>query len=633
MTKNEFYPLLKKIKSPKDLKKLTKKELVPLCQEIREKIISVMSRNGGHLASNLGAVELSTAMHYVFDSPKDKIIFDVGHQSYTHKILTGRYNEFDTIRMKDGLSGFPRRKESIYDPVDTGHSSTSISSAVGFAAANKIKKTDDHIIVVIGDGALTGGESYEGMNFTGHLELPLIVILNDNDMSIGKNVGAVSNFLNKIAVSNMYQRITGFIDKRLKKASGLLRALLRFIVKLKRGFKILVEYENLFTSLGFEYIGPINGHDINELIYIFDHVKKNIKHPVLLHLKTIKGKGFPMAEGNPSAFHGVTPYLMVSGKIELKSEKTFTEIFAEKIVEMGKKYKDIVAITAAMESGTGLNLFKMEFPERFFDVGIAEQHAVSFASTLAYSGLKPVLAVYSTFLLRGIDQIVQDVCISSAPVIFAIDRGGIVGTDGETHQGQFDISYLNMIPNINILAPCDATELKMMLDHAYSINGPVAIRYPKDNAESTQLDNYHPSIKENPYVYVKNGSDLLILIIGPFVNSAKEYINDQKCEMYDIGLIYLRVLKPLNEEEIINEISKYRSVLIIEENVFSGSVSEKIGALIAKNKIKTAFSSINLPDDFIEHDTRKNLLTKYGFDKEGINKRSQELFKKINILK
>lgn len=623
--------MLKDIKSPGDLKKIPKNDLQKLCTEIREKVISVMSRNGGHLASNLGVVELTTAIHYVFDAPKDQIIFDVGHQSYIHKIFTGRNEEFDYIRKKGGISGFPRKKESIYDVVDTGHSSTSISSGVGLAVANKYFNKDNHIIVVIGDGSLTGGEAFEGLNYTGHLEAPLIVILNDNAMSIGKNVGAISNFLNKIAVSNFYQRITNFFENKIKKASGPIRTILRFLDKIKRSFKFLVEYENVFTSLGFEYIGPINGHDINELIYIFKRVKKNIKHPVLLHVKTVKGKGFQLAEGNPTAFHGVTPYLMVSGKIELKEEKTFTDIFSEKILELGQKYNNIVAVTAAMEDGTGLNLFKMEFPDRFFDVGIAEQHAVTFCGALSVGGLRPVLAIYSTFLQRAIDQLSQDICISKLPVIFAIDRAGVVGADGETHQGQFDITFLKMLPNITIMAPCDATELKMMLDYAYdNINSPVAIRYPKDIAEISQLDNYHPLISENPFISIKDGSDILMIVIGPYVNYTKECVQKLSENKINAGLIYLRILKPL-DSKIRDEIIKYRSVLVIEENVFSGSLSQEIAGIISKEKNKIVFSSINLPDEYIEHDTRKNILTTLGFDKEGILKVSYELLEKIGI--
>jgi len=622
--------MLDNIKSPQDLKKIDKSDLSKLCKEIREKIIWVMSKNGGHLASNLGVVELTTALHYVFDTPDDRIIFDVGHQCYTHKILTGRNNSFASIRKKGGISGFPRRQESIYDIVDSGHSATSISSALGFAVGDKLNNRDNSIIVVIGDGALTGGEAFEGLNYAGHLEIPLIVILNDNDMSIHKNVGAISNFLNKIAVSNFYQRITDFIDKNLKQASGPIRAIMRFLNNLKRGFKYLVEYENVFTSLGFEYIGPINGHDINELIYILKNVKKNIKHPVLLHIKTIKGKGFPVAESNPAVFHGVTPDLMSSGKIEKKEKKTFTDIFSEKIVKMGKINKDIVTVTAAMESGTGLNLFNMNFPDRFFDVGIAEQHAVTFCGALALSGLRPVLAIYSTFLLRGLDQLQQDVCLCKAPVIFAIDRAGIVGADGETHQGQFDISYLKMLPNITILVPCDATELKIMFDYAYQLNCPVAIRYPRAYAEVSQLADFHPPINENPFIILNDGSDLLIVVIGPFVTDAEEASKNLKDLDINAGILYLRVLKPFPNDKFINIIKKYKSVLVIEENVFSGSISQDIASLISSfTDCRLLFSSINLPDEFIEHDTRNNILDSLGFNADGIIDKSVKLINNI----
>ena len=624
--------MLKSIKSPKDLKKIPTKDLPELCAEIREKIISVMSRNGGHLASNLGVVELTAAIHYVFDAPLDTLIFDVGHQCYTHKLLTGRYQEFDMIRTRGGISGFTRRKESVYDAVDSGHTSTAVTSAIGFAVSNKLNKKKNHIIVVIGDGALTGGEAFEGLNFTGHLEMPLIVILNDNDMSIGKNVGALSNFLNKVAVSKFYQKITDFFDKNLKRGSKPVKAVFRFINKVKRGLKFVVEYENVFTSLGFEYIGPINGHDINELIYILRRVKKNIKHPVLLHIKTIKGKGFELAEGNPAAYHGVTPYTMISGKIEPKEEKTFTEVFAEKILEMGTKHNDIVAVTAAMEDGTGLNLFRLDFPDRFFDVGIAEQHAVTFCGALAFSGSRPVLAIYSTFLLRALDQLSQDVCIGRSPVIFAIDRAGVVGSDGESHQGQFDITYLKMLPNMTIAAPADATELKMMFDYAYSLDGPIAIRYPKDIALTSQLNNYHPPIDSHPFVKLSEGKNVLFIIVGPFVNFARECIEELEKKQISASLIYLRILKPLSEK-LKEEISKHDSALVIEENVFSGSISQEIAGIISSIDKKIHFSSINLPDEFIEHDSRKNILSRFGFDKDGIMKEALTLIEKINIYK
>lgn len=609
--------MLELINSPADLKRIPKNELPNLCTEIREKIIDVMKKNGGHLASNLGAVELTVAIHYVFDSPRDKIIFDVGHQCYTHKILTGRYRDFDKIRQKDGPSGFLRRKESIHDCVDSGHASTSISSAIGFAIANQYKRQNNHVIVVIGDGALTGGVAFEGLNFSGNQKLPLIVILNDNEMSISKNVGAISHLLNKIAVSSLYQKIADFFDWLLKSSSKPVKMLLQFIDYFKRSMKFIVGYENIFTSLGFEYIGPINGHNINELIYILERVKKNIKHPVLLHVKTVKGKGYIKAENRPDIYHGVTPSLMNEEGENFSGELTFTDVFSDHIIKLAKEHEDIIAITAAMDVGTGLCKFKKEFPNRFFDVGIAEQHAVTFSASLANAGFKPVVAIYSTFLMRALDQIALDVCLSNAPVIFAIDRAGIVGADGETHQGQFDISYLKMLPNLTLMAPADKKELELMLEYAYSLEKPVAIRYPRDKVDESQLDFYHPEIATYPFIEINRGKDILLIVIGPFVSIAKQAKKELDKNGISVGILYLRILKPLSKT-IFKIIENYKAVLVIEENVFSGSVSQDIASIICESRQKILFSSINIPDSFIEHDTRKNILNELGFSTSGI---------------
>ncbi|HOV15632.1 MAG TPA: 1-deoxy-D-xylulose-5-phosphate synthase, partial [Spirochaetota bacterium] len=452
-----------------------------------------------------------------------------------------------------------------------------ISQAIGFALANKLKNINNHIAVIIGDGALTGGVAFEGLNFTGHRDLPLIIILNDNEMSIGENVGSVSRHFAELTLSKPYQKLTDIYTNVMKKRRGIIKFFFWFAKNVERVLKLFLGYENIFLNLGFEYIGPLDGHNINQLINIFSKIKNNVHRPILIHVKTVKGKGYGRAENNPSDFHGVTPYQMANGKSELKDTKSFTDIFSDKIVKLSEQHNNIIGITAAMEEGTGLKKFKERFPDKFFDVGIAEQHAVSMASTLAYSGLRPVFAVYSTFLQRAIDQVVQDICISSAPVIFAIDRAGIVGTDGETHQGQFDISFLRMIPNIMILAPSDSTELELMLDYAYSLKTPVAIRYPRDIAVESQLDNKHPDIETNPFVIVKEGVDVLIIVIGPFVTLAKEVISTMEDKKLSCGILYLRVLKPIDDEKIYTEIAKYKKVIVIEENVFSGSVSQYIG--------------------------------------------------------
>jgi len=521
--------------------------------------------------------------------------------------------------MKNGLSGFTRRKESPYDSVDAGHSSTSVSQAIGFAFADKFKgKNNRHTLVVIGDGALTGGASFEGFNFIGHEDLPLIIILNDNEMSIGENVGSVSRHFAELTLTRPYQRLTDIYTNVMKKRKGIIKFLFWFAKGVERVLKLILGYENIFLNLGFEYVGPVDGHDIEKLINIFEKIKINVNRPILIHVKTTKGKGYGQAEDNPQDFHGVTPYLMREGKIEMKEVKTFTEIFSDLIVELAEKNDSIIAITAAMEEGTGLKQFKTKFPERFIDVGIAEQHAVSMASTLGYSGLKPVFAVYSTFLQRAVDQIIQDVCIGRSPVVFAIDRAGIAGSDGETHQGQFDIAYLRMIPGITIFAPCDASELKLMLEYAVNAASPVAVRYPRDFAADSQLDGNHPDILKNPFVILEEGREVMIIVIGPFISLAKECCEKLKLKNISCGALYLRMLKPIDDTLLYSKISKYSKIVVIEESVFSGSVSEYIGSLISKNGSKIKFGSINIPDEFIEHDTRQNILQKIGFNSENI---------------
>jgi 1-deoxy-D-xylulose-5-phosphate synthase len=617
--------MLDSINSPTDLKRLSHKELIPLCEEIRLKIIDVMTRNGGHLASNLGTVELSVALHYVFNSPDDAIIFDVGHQCYTHKLLTGRRDSFDTIRLKGGLSGFTRRTESEHDYADAGHSSTSISQASGFALARKLKGDDNHVVAIIGDGSLTGGVAYEGLNFISHLKLPVLIILNDNDMSISKNVGGISRHIGSLAASRFYQKLTDLYYYIIRKYRGPVKWAFWLAKKIEIGIKALFGYENIFSNLGYHYIGPIDGHNIEHLIDILGKIKKNVKRPILLHVKTKKGKGFLNAEGNPAAFHGVTPYLMVSGKIEIKEEKTFTEVFAEKSVEMGKKYSDIVAITAAMESGTGLSQFNLEMPDRFFDAGIAEQHAVTLAGSLAYGGLRPILALYSTFAMRAIDQLIQDVCIGGAPVILALDRAGVVGSDGETHQGQFDISILTMLPGMTVMVPCDATELKLMFEYAYQMERPASIRYPKDYALQSQCNNYHPDLATHPVTHLKKGQDLVILVIGPHLNKAASVIEKLENEHYKPGLVCIRIIKPFPRTDLLDIISSYTHVLVIEENVYSGSATQMVATLVSSMQKPVPVRGINLPDTFIEHDSRGSLLSRFGFDEDGIERECRTL--------
>ncbi len=629
--------MLEKIESPYDLKKISQKDLITLCQEIRDRIVEITTKNGGHLSSNLGVIELTTAIHYVFDSPKDTIIFDVGHQCYTHKILTGRNKNFDTIRTKDGLSGFTRIDESPHDAVNSGHSSSSISSAVGFAIANHIQQKGGHIVVIIGDGALTGGEAFEGLNFIGQFDnIPITIILNNNNMSIGKNVGALYNHMWKLTTSRPYQKLTGLYKKITKNRRGFLSGFFDFAKNIEKGLKLLLGHENIFMSLGFEYIGAIDGHNINDLIKVLKNIKENSKWPTILHVNTMKGKGHDEAELDPSSFHGVTPKTAdlkikeIDNQIEHSTDKVikkknFTSIFSEKIVELAREHKDIITITAAMEEGTGLTPFKKEFPDRMFDVGIAEQHAVTFAAGLALNGLKPFFAIYSTFLARAIDQLIQDVAISRAPVVFIVDRAGIVGLDGETHQGQFDISLLRAIPNIEILAPFDEMEFTMELEYAYKREAPVVIRFPKDKTKvMLKKEQYLPLEtakilnidRENRILNSKK--ETLFLVIGPFLDIALKAKEELEKSNISVEISILRFLKPLPIDELTLLMRDYKSIVVIEESAFNGSVSSEIPKIILENGIDIKFTSINIPDKFISHNTREATLIELGFTAENL---------------
>ncbi len=599
---------LSEITSLQDFKTIPSKELPQLAQEIREKIIETTRANGGHLASNLGVVELTMAIHHVFDIPDDMLVFDVGHQCYTHKLLTGRYSEFDNIRLESGISGFLRREESEYDMVDSGHASSSISQVAGFAQAARLKGKANKSIAVIGDGALSGGVAFEGLNFCANEKLPVLIIINDNEMSIDKNVNPINKYINRLAVSNFYHTLYRCMHKGLH-----FRFLQRLLYWTDRVVKAVFNFDNIFTNMGFDYVGPVDGHNIDELIYIFNHAKRHVTKPIVVHVKTVKGRGFKPAEDNPSFYHGVSPNF---DKPKSK-RKSFTSVFSEKILSMAIQHSDIVAVTAAMESGTGLSSFHECFPNRFFDVGIAEQHAVSFASTMAYAGFCPVVAIYSTFLMRAIDQICQDVCISRAPVIFMVDRAGIVGADGETHNGQFDISYLRMLPNISILAPCDAMELRLMLEWAYEQNNPVAIRYPRGVAVESQFDESmnHLPVEGCFMQHLREACDVLVIATGVFVDIALEaaQVSDIDC-----GVLYLRLIKPLQGKVLFDIISGYKKVVVVEENSFAGSVSEEIATLIAINKSRIQFDSINIPNGFVCHGERESILKRLGFSVEGI---------------
>lgn len=601
--------MLSEIQSVEDLKKIPVHQLSELADEIREKIIETVKENGGHLASNLGVVELTIALHYVFSSPSDKIIFDVGHQSYTHKILTGRYNKIDTLRQKGGLSGFSRRSESVHDAVDSGHASSSISQAAGFAQSNVLRGENGRVIAVIGDGAMTGGVAMEGLSFCGQNHLPVIIILNDNEMSIDSSVSPVSRYINHVAVSELYRKFMEEMKRPFKLPfNNLFKDL---FAKFDKGIRVLIDYDNMFTQLGFDYIGPIDGHSIEELIYILRNAQKELAKPMLLYVKTKKGHGYMPAENDPVRYHGVAPKFY----LPKEDKRSYTDVFSAKLCELAEKHEDIVAITAAMESGTGLSAFHKKFPNRFFDVGIAEQHAVTFASTMAYSGLHPVVAIYSTFFMRAADQICQDIAISNAPVIFAVDRAGIVGMDGETHNGQFDLSIFRMFPQMTVLVPSDGQELELMLEWAYSQKKAVAIRYPRD--EASFLDIEHPNFnEETPFISVCDGGDILFIVVGTLLSNVMEAVKAAKEIGVDCAVICLRFVKPLPIDKLLEEIKKYSRVIVVEENISNGSIAQELSLSMLKNSIFVQMEEICIPDRFIPHGSRKSILEELGFSKE-----------------
>ncbi len=612
---------LEKIETPKDLKKLDIKTLPLLVSEVRKLIIETVSQTGGHLASNLGVVELTIALHYVFNCPDDKIVWDVGHQAYTHKILTGRRNQFHTLRQFGGMSGFTKIEESEYDAFGTGHGSTSISAALGMACAQKLTSNNDKLIAVIGDGALTGGMAFEALNHAGHIKKDIIVILNSNEMSISQNVGAWSQYLNRITTNPIYNRVRGDLEVVLKRVPMFGSRLVDSAKKLEKSLKLLLTPGILFDELGFRYIGPIDGHNIPLLIETLDNIKI-FKGPVLVHVLTKKGKGYKFAEKNPTRFHSAKPFNINTGiwRDETSGNKlpTYTEVFGNTLVKLAQKDKRIVAITAAMPDGTGLREFAQKFPDRFFDVGMAEQHAVTFAAGLALKGLKPVVAIYSTFLQRAYDQILHDVCLQKLPVIFAIDRAGIVEGDGPTHHGVFDLSYLSMIPNMTIMAPKDGGEFTSMLSKAVEYNQPVSIRYPKNYAaKSSSVE----EIEIGKGEIVRDGTDIAILAIGTMVYPALEAAEILEKKNINASVVNMRFVKPLDTELVQKIASKVKKIVTVEENVVAGGFGMNVAEYVeAQNFASPCLASlhIGLPDKFIEQGPRHLLLKKYKLDGAGI---------------
>lgn len=608
--------MLEKISSPKDLKHLNNDELTQLADEIRHFLIERVSKTGGHLASNLGVVELTIALHAVFDAPMDKIIWDVGHQTYVHKILTGRKDGFLSLRQLGGLSGYPKIEESPYDAFGTGHSSTSISAALGMVRARNIKGENYHVVAVIGDGALTGGMAFEALNDAGRTKTQLMVVLNDNEMSISKNVGSLSMYLSKLRTDPAYFKMKADIDKVLNRIPEIGSILSTTLQKFKNSVKSLLVPGMIFENLGFTYFGPIDGHDISVLKEVLSSAK-TIKSPVLVHVITKKGKGYKNAEEDPEYYHGVEPFDIKSGEcVNARNNKTYSEVFGDTLVELAKKDKNIVAITAAMPYGTGLSKFKEIFPDRFFDVGIAEQHAVTMAGGMAAAGLKPVFAVYSTFLQRGYDQIVHDICLQKLPVVFAIDRAGIVGEDGETHNGVFDISYLSHIPNITILSPKDGNELSAMLRYALTMNRPVAIRYPRDNC---YYEEGNLSVFNGKSEILRKGEDLTIIAEGRMVKIALKIAEILESKHVSPEIINARILKPLDEDTIISSTLKTRCLVTIEDNVKIGGMGSNVIQLLNEKSIyNIPIKVIGWPDQFICHGKVQDIFKFYGMDAESL---------------
>lgn len=607
---------LEKIKKANDIRNLRPSEYEALAEQIREFLIAHVSRTGGHLASNLGVVELTMALHLFLDFPKDKLVFDVGHQCYVHKILTGRAQGFDTLRQYGGMSGFPKRRESNTDLFDSGHSSNSISEACGLVRARELNGGKEKVVAVIGDGALTGGLAYEGLNNAGQLKSNLIIVLNDNEMSIAKNVGGMASYLGKIRTSNRYEGLKDDVTNTLEKIPLFGEKLVRQIRRSKASLKQLMIPGMFFEEMNITYVGPIDGHNIQQMYEAFLAASRK-NGPVLVHVITKKGKGYECAEHDPGQFHGVDAFDIETGKsLNGKRGDTYTDVFATAMNELAVKYRNLVAITAAMPDGTGLAEFKTNYPRRFFDVGIAEEHAVSFAAGLAAGGYHPVFAVYSTFLQRAYDQILHDVCLNRLPVTFAIDRAGIVGSDGETHQGIFDISYLTHIPGLLVMAPKNAAELKDMLEFCVAGAEPAAIRYPRGEAGNA-LTQYQAPVRRGACEWIYRDGEVLLLAAGSMVAAAEQAAVRLAADGIFAALANVRFLAPVDEEMLSAALS-YPYVVTLEENVARGGFGEGVAAYLLTHGFRGKFLSVALPDQFIEHGPQAKLREVYGLDADGI---------------
>lgn len=615
--------ILENINRENDIKNVPPEKYNELAAEIREFLIDKISQTGGHLASNLGVVELTMALHLSFDLPKDKIIWDVGHQAYTHKILTGRKAGFDELRSYGGMSGFPKRKESKCDPFNTGHSSTSLSAGLGYAYARDLKGEDNYVVSVIGDGALTGGMAIEAINNAANIKKNYIMVLNDNNMSISENVGALSVVLGKIRGASAYNGLKNNVAKNISKIPVYGDRLVETIRTTKSGIKQLVVPGMMFEDMGITYLGPFDGHNIEQLTKAFK-VAKKINNAVLVHVVTKKGKGYAPAEKRPSHFHGVGPFVKETGLPKVKKvNANYTDVFSKMMMELGEKYNNLVAISAAMPDGTGLKRFQAEYPDRFFDVGIAEEHAVTFAAGLAAGGMRPVVAIYSSFLQRAYDQILHDVCIQNLPVIFAIDRAGIVGNDGETHQGIFDLSFLSQIPNMTVFAPKNKYELKDFMRYAMTYEAPIAVRYPRGEAYKGLREFYAP-IEYGKSEMIYEESDIALFAAGNMVKTAVEVRDRLKMAGYNVTLVNARFVKPFDEDMIRYLNKEHRLLVTMEENVISGGMGMAIARFMKVEKIDMDLINIALPDDYVEHGNVDILKKALKIDSESISERIME---------
>ena len=608
--------MLENIKSDKDLKKLSIDEKYGLCSELRNYILDVVSKNGGHLSSNLGVIELTVALESVFDLSKDKVIFDVGHQCYAHKIINGRKDAFKTLRCHNGIAGFPKYQESLTDTFNTGHSSTSISAAMGFAKSRDIKGEHNSVIAIIGDGALTGGMALEALNHVGSTNTNMIVILNDNEMSISKNVGGINEFLTKLRSKKSYRKSNDKWKKIIGSVPLVGNVFVKIVSKLKEAVKSAIIPKMYFEDIGFTYLGPIDGHNIEDMEAIFEKTKE-MDGPILIHVLTKKGKGYKFAEETPDKFHSISSFDINTGKTINKKKKDYSSVFGNKLVSLAHENKNIVAVTAAMKDGTGLSLFKEKYEDRFFDVGIAEQHALTFAAGLAHDGMIPFVPIYSSFYQRGYDQVIHDICMQNLHVIMCVDRAGCVGNDGETHQGLYDLSFFKLIPNIVIMCPKNFSELESMMEFACTLNKPIVIRYPRGSESNIKFKNN--KIKLGSGEKIKSGDDLSIITIGNMVSRGYEVSEKIKEIGISSELINVRFLKPLDTKLISKSINKTKNVIVIEDSTSIGGLGSSIKELLIDENISDVkFKSFSYPDKFIEHGNVSELESIYNLDVDSI---------------